>query len=102
MDDENDSTSWPAGLMGRGVRGRRIARLMIVIAIVLPVTLGALVLSASRGMGGGPWSEPPDFTLPAIILGAGILAYVIGLAWMIRIYRTDPETHRSFWRSRRH
>ena len=103
MDDERQTSEWPAGMTGLGLRGRRIARLMIVIAIVLPVMLGALVLSASpTTMGGGPWMGPPDPTLPAIILGVGIVAYFVGLAWMVRIYRTDPEAHESFWRSRRH
>jgi zinc transporter ZupT len=100
MDDENDSTSWPAGMTGQGLRARRIARLMIVIAIVLPVMPGALVLSASRTMIGPMHSEDLN-PLAAIVVGAGILAYVVGLAWMIRIHRTDPEAHRSFWRSRR-
>jgi hypothetical protein len=101
MDDERQTNDWPAGMTGRGVRGRRIARLMIVIAIVLPVMLGVLILSAPHGMGGGPWVEPPDPTLPAVVVGVGILAYIAGLAVMIRIYRADPEAHQSFWRSTR-
>ena len=36
-----------------------------------------------------------------IVIGVGILAYVVGLATMIRIYRRDPEDHPSDWRYRR-
>ena len=32
--------------------------------------------------------------------GIGVAAYVVGLAWMIRIYRTDPEVGESPWRYR--
>jgi hypothetical protein len=102
MDDERQTNEWPAGLTGRGLRGRRMARLMIVTAIVPAVLTGALFMAAPNTMGGGPWMEPPEPNLlPAIVIGAGILAYVVGLAWMIRIYRADPEAHKSFWRSRR-
>jgi hypothetical protein len=77
-----------------------MARLMLVIAIVTLVMLGALFVSAPQTMGGGMQTGDPG-PLPTIVLGAGILAYVVGLATMIRIYRSDPEAHQSFWRSSR-
>ena len=101
MDDERQTNEHPVGMTGRGLRRRRFARFLLAIAIVLPAILGALVLMAPT-TSGPMFVEPPDQLLPATILVAGILAYVVGLAWMVRIYRADPEAHASFWRSRRH
>ena len=87
---------------GRGLRGRRMARFLFVPAIVPAVLIGAIFMFPPN-MIGPMYVEPPEPNLlPAIVIGVGILAYVVGLAWMVRIYRTDPEAHRSFWRSRRY
>jgi hypothetical protein len=75
-----------------------MARFMFVTAIAPAVVIGGLLLSAPRM--GGPYAGPSD-PLASIVVGGAILVYVVGLAWMIRVYRTDPEAHRSFWRSRR-
>jgi len=99
--NEGPRNSHPVGMTGRGLRRRRLARLMIVLAVLLPAVLGAL-LAFPPAMIGAMYTEPPDPLLPASVIGAGILAYVVGLAWMVRIYRADPEAHASFWRSRRY
>jgi hypothetical protein len=99
MVDESPMTSLPAGLTGRGLRRRRLARFMFVPAILTPVLIGALVMSSPNMI--GPMQTEDPGPLQAIIVGAGILTYAVGLALMIRIYRADPEAHRSFWRSRR-
>jgi hypothetical protein len=98
---EDPTDSHPVGMTGRGIRRRRLARFLFVPAIVPAVLIGALFMFPPN-MIGPMYTEPPDPLLPAIVIGAGILAYVVGLAWMIRIYRADPEAHRSFWRSRRY
>jgi hypothetical protein len=77
-----------------------MAQFMLATAIVAPVMLGLLFVSAPQTIGGGMESGDPG-PLPTIVLGAGILGYVIGVAVMIRIYRRDPEAHESFWRSNR-
>jgi hypothetical protein len=100
MDDERRTNEWPAGMTGRGLRGRRLARLMFVAAIV-PALLTSFLFVAAPHTSGPMFAEPPDPLVASIVIGAGILAYVVGLAWMIRIYRADPEAHKSFWRSRR-
>jgi len=100
MDDERQTNEWPAGMTGRGLRGREIARLMIVMAIVVPVMLGVIVVSPPAMI--GPLYSEDLNPLVAIVVGGGILGYLIGLAAMIRICRADPEAHDSFWRSRRH
>ena len=79
-----------------GLRGKAVARAMIVFALLLP--LGILfVWIAQPGFTGGGLSQPWYVTaLPWIALAG----YAIGLAWMIRIYRADPEPDRSIWRYR--
>jgi hypothetical protein len=101
MVNEGPTDSLPVSMTGRGLRGRRMARLMFVIAIVPAAMLGAVFVSPPAMIGPLQAGEPGP--LPgAAIIGAGILAYIVGLAWMIRIYRADPEAHGSFWRSRRY
>ena len=79
-----------------GLRGKAAARAMIVFALLL--ALGILfVWIAQPGFTGGGFSQPWYVTaLPWI----GFTGYAIGLAWMIRIYRADPEPDRSIWRYR--
>jgi hypothetical protein len=79
-----------------------MAKFMLATAIVLPALLGALLLRAQETIGPMYVDYPDPGPVAAITIGAGILAYVVGLATMIRIYRADPESHRSFWRSGRH
>jgi hypothetical protein len=75
-----------------------LARLILAIAIGLDGFAALLLLNAPHTMGGDP--SPPS-GLGLLILLAGLAANVIGLAWMMRIYRSDPEAHPSFWRSNR-
>lgn len=100
MDDERPTNTVPVGMTGRGLRRRRLARFMFVPAIVPAIMTGALFMMAPNTMGGGMWVEPPDPTLPTIVIGGGILGYLFGLAVMIRIYRADPEAGPSPWRFR--
>jgi hypothetical protein len=44
------------------------------------------------------FESPPSDAWLTSVPAFGVLAYLIGLAWMIRIYRADPERHRSSWR----
>ena len=85
-------------MTGRGLRGRRVARRIIAVAIGLDAFVALLLINAPRGMGGG--FGPPSI-VEWLIPAAGVALNVIGLAWMIRIYRSDPEAHPSFWRFRR-
>jgi len=84
---------------GHGLNGRRVARRMIAIAIALDAVVAWLLLQAPRGTGGG-WSAPPSVVLWLVPL-IGVVTNVIGLVWMIRIYRADPEARPSSWRSQR-
>jgi hypothetical protein len=86
-------------MTGRGLRGRRLARLMLVAVLAIDALVALLFMAAPSCMC-PMYSEPPPvlhWLIPAI--GVGVQA--IGLAWMIRIYRAGPEDHRSWWRSKR-
>jgi membrane protein YdbS with pleckstrin-like domain len=95
MGDERSADSLPVGMTRRGLRGRRLARLMFVSAIAPVALLALLFLAAPQTMGPDPGPSVQWFA------AAGVALYVLGVVWMIRIYRLDPEAHQSFWRSNR-
>lgn len=72
-------------------------RIELAAAIVLPIVALALVVSAPTTMGPDPTPGPLGYA----VAGTGISGLAIGLGAMIRIYRADPERHRSSWRSQR-
>jgi hypothetical protein len=55
------------------------------------------LLNLPNTMGGG-FFEPSltEWILP----GLGVLGILLGLAWMVRIFRADPEPDSSAWRYR--
>jgi hypothetical protein len=76
--------------------GRMMARQLLAVAIALPflVLIGWVMLPGSiSGMYDPAWYEE---ALP----WAGALGYLIGLGWMIRIYRANPEAGKTTWRYR--
>jgi hypothetical protein len=85
---------------GRGLHGRRLARLLLVGVLALDVVLALLVATAPTGMGGPFPSNPLAFS-GWLIAALGITLHVGGLAWMVRIVHAEPDAHPSFWRSRR-
>jgi hypothetical protein len=81
-----------------GLTGRAVARRMIVFAALLPFA-GVIALIAQPGhMGGGMFYEPQWFEIA--LPWAGAIGYLVGLGWMIRIYRADPERSTPPWRYR--
>ena len=56
---------------------------------------GSWTVVAPRMMG----SDPPGGATTAI-LSVAVAGYVIGLTWMVRIYRSDPEPDQHAWRYR--
>jgi hypothetical protein len=81
-----------------GLTGRAVARYMIAFAVLLPlVVLFAWV--AEPGFSRGMLYEPPWYA--AVLPWAGAIGYLVGLGWMVRIYRRshlEPDT--SYWRYR--
>jgi hypothetical protein len=78
-------------------RGREIARGLVAAVLVLLAFVTVLLLNLPDPMG-GPIFEP---SLSGWILpGLGVLGILLGLAWMVRIFRADPEPDSSAWRYR--
>jgi hypothetical protein len=80
-----------------GLAGRAVAKHMIIFAVLLPVAI-LLAWVAQPGHFGPMFYEPPwyEVALP----WAGAIGYLVGLGWMIRIYRADPEPEEPTWRYR--
>ena len=86
-------------MTGRGLRGRRIARLMLVVAIGLDASVAVLFLNVPHTI--GPMQFGPPSVMEWLIPAAGVIANVIGLAWMVRIYRASSAVSVSLWRFHR-
>lgn len=93
--DRDDTTRGPALKTSDGQRGRRIARGLIVLAIVYGLVAVFFYVTL-------PWFMDPMFgpryesALPLV----GIASYFIGLGLMVRIYRSQPEPGERTWRYR--
>jgi hypothetical protein len=85
-------------MRGRGLRGRRRARRILFTAIALDAFV-VLLFAAQPTTMGGPFGPPPltAYVVPAF----GVLLNVVGLAWMVRIVRADPEAGPTGWRATR-
>jgi protein-S-isoprenylcysteine O-methyltransferase Ste14 len=77
-------------------RGREIARVLVTAVLVLLAFVAFLFLNMPNTI--GPLFEPrlTDWIVP----GLGILGILVGLGWMVRIFRADPEPDSSAWRYR--
>jgi Flp pilus assembly protein TadB len=84
-------------MTGRGLHGRRLARLILFVAIALDILLVLLFVSQPNYM--SPMSSEPPSRLVLLIPAFGIALNLAGLAWMIRIVRADPEAGASSWRA---
>lgn len=87
---------------GRVVRARTLARLELAIGFGATGLVAALLLMAPTI--GGPMTSGsesfPLLTSPVALTVAGVAGATIGLAWMIRIYRAEPERDQDSWRYR--
>jgi hypothetical protein len=72
---------------------RAFARGLLMVALALPVIVLIVLVLRPGTIGHEPWYLT---ALP----WAGGLGYLVGLAWMIRIYRADPEAGATTWRYR--
>ncbi|HTG41781.1 MAG TPA: hypothetical protein VK697_09225 [Methylomirabilota bacterium] len=79
----------------RARRGRATARLMLAAAI-LAVAFMILFVLAAPNYTYTPEPNPPD----VLVFGIAVLGFAIGLAWMWRILRADPEPDPEAWRYR--
>jgi hypothetical protein len=82
----------------RARRGRLLARQMFG-GVVFVLLLAAFLAVAAPN---GPSAMFNDPGLIAIAIPVvGIIGLVVGLAWMVRILRADPEPDAKAWRYRR-
>jgi hypothetical protein len=87
-------------MTGRGLEGRRQARIILFAAFLLVGVEVLLFVAQPNTMGGAPpgrWG----LGIGSLVLLAGGALQLVGLIWMIRIYRADPEGRRSWWRFNR-
>ena len=70
----------------------------LVLAGFLVLVLEPFLWIAMPSMGGPMLMEEPPLWVQ-LLPGAGYLGQIVGLAWMVRIYRTDPEPDQHAWRS---
>jgi hypothetical protein len=80
------------------VRGaRRMSRILLAVTIALPF-VGLAALIAQPGGPSPMFDARPWYA--HVLPWAGAIGYLIGLGWMIRIYRADPEPEEASWRYR--
>jgi hypothetical protein len=90
---------------GKGLRCRRAARSLLLAAIAIDAFMVLLFIAVPHPS--GPFTEPPPLLgaivpIWIIVPAIGIAANILGLAWMVRIYRADPESHPPSFRATRH
>jgi hypothetical protein len=78
-------------------RARNLIHLELAIAVALPF-VAAFLYVAAPGFTGGMFTEPSllELALPWAA-GAGV---IVGIAWMVRLSRPDPEPGERSWRYR--
>lgn len=74
-----------------------LVRLELAIAFVAPLVVGLGYLAAPGNMGDGLGREPP---LMEFVPWAGVVGLIIGLVWIVRLSRSDPEAGEREWRYR--
>jgi hypothetical protein len=80
-------------------RGRTSARGLFAAGLVVLAFVTLLLLNLPSAI--GPLLEPGLIEWIAPGMGIlGILGILVGLAWMVRILRADPEPDSSAWRYR--
>ena len=92
-----------AGLAMRRLPTRRwiVTRTEFAIGVLAALVFPFLAVASPSYMGGG--MRPPGLLsdlLSALPVAIGIVGVVVGLAWMVRILRQDPESGPSHWRYR--
>jgi hypothetical protein len=90
-------------MTGSGLAGRRRARLLLGLILLLDVVLASL-FAAQPDTIGPLFDAPPSLLglpLGTLIVTIGIGLHLAGLAWMIRIIRADPEAQPNRWRGLR-
>lgn len=92
-----DLNEFMAESNARARRGRALGRWMILGVLVVLSFPAFLFIAAPNSMGQTGYDPGPiGLTVPAI----GVVGLVVGLIWMVRIFRADPEPRTKGWRYR--
>jgi membrane associated rhomboid family serine protease len=78
-------------------RAHFLIRAELVIAFAAPVVVG-LMWMAAPGTIGPMFDEPPPFT--SLVPWAAVVGVIVGILWMLRLSRPDPEAGERTWRYR--
>jgi len=76
-------------------RARSLIRAELAIAIAVPLVAGFLFIAAPHTFG-----APEPAFVQSIVAVVGVALYIVGLVWMIRLSRANPENGESAWRYR--
>jgi hypothetical protein len=79
-------------------RVRTLIRLELAIAFGLPLLAGFLYILMPGG--GRPMFEPEPSLIDQLVPWAGGAGVILGLVWMVRLSRQDPEAGQRTWRYR--
>ncbi len=79
-------------------RAHWLIRAELVVAFAAPVVAGFLLVAAPGTMGGGMFYKPS--LIETLLPWAGGIGVVVGIAWMLRLSRPDPEAGERTWRYR--
>lgn len=78
-------------------RARFLIHAELAIAFAAPLMAGFLVIAAP-GYTGGMFREPPLYAV--LFPWAGVVAWIVGVTWMVGLSRPDPECGERSWRYR--
>jgi hypothetical protein len=98
--DLNEFNEFMEESNARARRGRRLARLIFAVAVSPLAVVAFLFVAAPNGPQGMYLQEPQPHALVVAAPFIPILGIVIGLVWMVRIFRADPEPDAKSWRYR--
>jgi hypothetical protein len=76
-----------------------LVRLELAIAFVAPLVVGLGYLAAPGNMGEG-LGPAPSPSLFEFVPWAGVVGLIVGLVWIVRLSRSDPDAGEPEWRYR--
>jgi hypothetical protein len=79
-------------------RAHFLIRAELTLAIAVPVIAGFLWVAAPGTMGGGMFYRAS--LIETLLPWAGVAGFVVGIVWMLRLSRQDPEAGERSWRYR--
>jgi hypothetical protein len=78
-------------------RARALRQVELFIGFAVPLVAGFLYV-ASPGYSSGLNAEPP--LIASLVPWAGVVGVLVGVVWMVRLSRPDPEAGERTWRYR--